>query len=258
MKKTIKQIEELLFHSDRKLTENELQLIQQDSRVGVQKLWKKRCVELNTQAELMRKYKAMSLYENDLREEGVRIIAGVDEVGRGPLAGPVIAAAVILEPTYSLLGLNDSKALTEIKREELYQKIMESAISIGIGMVAPKEIDELNIYHASKQAMLKAVKALKQAPDHLLIDALEIPVSIPQTAIIKGDAKSVSIAAASIVAKVTRDRLMKKLSVQHPQYGFARNMGYGTKEHLIALKTFGVTDEHRRSFSPVAERLKSM
>lgn len=176
-------------------------------------------------------------------------ICGIDEVGRGPLAGPVVAGAVILPKNVTILYLNDSKKLSEKKRELLYDEIMEKAIATGIGMASPARIDEINILQATYEAMREAISNLKVRPDILLNDAVTIPeVEIPQVPIIKGDAKSVSIAAASIIAKVTRDRLMVEYDKVLPGYDFASNKGYGTKAHIAGLKELGPTPIHRQSF----------
>ena len=176
-------------------------------------------------------------------------ICGIDEAGRGPLAGPVVAGAVILPEDCEILYLNDSKKLSAARREELYDEIMEKAVSVGVGMASPARIDEINILQATYEAMRQAVGQLKAKPELLLNDAVTIPdIVIPQVPIIKGDAKSVSIAAASIIAKVTRDRLMVQYDEILPGYGFAQNKGYGSKEHIEALKSLGPTPIHRRSF----------
>lgn len=184
--------------------------------------------------------------------QGARFVAGVDEVGRGPLAGPVMAAAVILDPTRIPEGLNDSKKLTAKRREAIYEQIIEMA-EVGFGEASVEEIDELNILRASHAAMVRAVKALPRRPDHLLIDGNMIPrdLDIQAESIVKGDAKSLSISAASIVAKIRRDRLMESLAQQFPGYGWETNMGYPSKTHREALKTLGITPHHRRSFKPV-------
>lgn len=192
----------------------------------------------------------MSAYENELHYRGVSHVAGIDEAGRGPLAGPVVAGCVILPENFYLPDLNDSKKLTKKKREALYQKIMKEA-RVGIGIASVQEIDHINILEATKRAMIRAVCALDPMPNHLLIDALNLPLDIPQTNIIKGDAKSISIAAASIVAKVTRDELMERLDEMYPIYGFKTNSGYGTKAHMEAIKSHGITLEHRKSFEPI-------
>lgn len=195
-----------------------------------------------------RLWHTMSGIERELWEAGYTYIAGIDEVGRGPLAGPVVSAAVILPPHFTLYGLNDSKQLTMAKREEFAEKIYEEALSIGFGWVGPEEIDRINILEATKKAMREAIAALKVPPQYLLIDALQLPINLPQRAIIGGDGKSISIAAASVVAKVERDRYMMRLAKEYPEYGFDRNMGYGTREHLEAIAKYGLTPVHRRSF----------
>jgi len=197
--------------------------------------------------------KDMLIYENELYEKGYNYIAGIDEVGRGPLVGPVVAAAVILPKDFFMEEINDSKKISEKKREYLYNIINENAISIGIGVVNNKRIDEINIYEATKEAMIMAINNLNIKPEYLLIDAMKLSTEIPSLSIIKGDAKSESIAAASIIAKVYRDRMMYELEEKYPMYDFKNNKGYGTKKHLEALKKYGPIDEHRRSFKPVLE-----
>ncbi len=191
----------------------------------------------------------MKSYENALWDEGKLYVAGVDEVGRGPLAGPVVTAAVILPKDFSILGVDDSKKLSPKKRDELFDLIMENAIAVSIGRREPDVIDEINILQATKAAMLDAIYGLSVRPDHVLIDAVKLDkLEIPQTSIIKGDAKSVSIAAASIIAKVTRDREMVEMDSVYPGYGFASNKGYGTKLHYEGLAKLGPCPIHRRSF----------
>ena len=219
-----------------------------DTRDGVRKLIAAAQKKMDAfEKEKVRIYK-MEEFERQNEEKGY--ICGIDEVGRGPLAGPVMAGAVILPPNCDILYLNDSKQLSEKKREELYDIIMEKAIAGGIGAATPARIDEINILQADYEAMAQAVGKLTVKPDVLLIDAVHIPQleAYEQISIIKGDAKSVSIAAASIVAKVTRDRLMKELDAQYPAYGFAQNKGYGSAEHIAALKKYGPCPLHRRSF----------
>lgn len=195
----------------------------------------------------MERIKGMSVYETEYSD--CTYICGIDEVGRGPLAGPVVAGAVILPKDEPILYLNDSKKLSEKKREQLYDEIMEKAVAVGIGMVSPARIDEINILQATYEAMREAISKLAVKPDLLLNDAVTIPeVEIRQIPIIKGDAKSVSIAAASIVAKVTRDRLMVEYDGVIPGYDFAKNKGYGTKAHIEALKSQGASPIHRRTF----------
>lgn len=253
MKMSIKEIEEILL-CNKEVSEELLLKIKDDERIGVQKAYLKWKTKQEKENKLEMEFEAMLQFEREIRAYGLRYIAGIDEVGRGPLAGPVIAAAVILPEDFRLLGLTDSKKVNKKQREEFYDAIYQRAISIGIGVISSEEIDRVNIYEATKLAMLKAIDELSILPEHLLIDAMKLPSQIPQTSIIKGDSKSVSIAASSIIAKVTRDRYMEQLSETFPQYGFETNMGYGTSEHLDAIDQFGVMSEHRRSFAPVRER----
>ena len=220
---------------------------EKDERAGVQALINKaKKRRLDYEKELLRTEK-MKEYER--KYASFSYICGIDEVGRGPLAGPVVAGAVILPRDCRILYLNDSKQLSEKKREELYEVIMENAVSTGLGFVSPERIDEINILQATYKAMRQAIGKLEKEPDLLLNDAVTIPgVEIRQVPIIKGDAKSVSIAAASIIAKVTRDRLMVQYDEIYPEYGFASNKGYGAAAHLEALKKYGPTPIHRRSF----------
>ncbi|MBD3679840.1 MAG: ribonuclease HII [Rhodobacteraceae bacterium] len=191
-------------------------------------------------------------FETAALDRGAHLVAGVDEVGRGPLAGPVTAAAVRLDPENIPVGLNDSKALTARRRDALYDEIRAVA-DVSVVHVSVEEIDQINILQASLLAMRRAVAGLKTPPDHLLVDGNRLPDPLPCSAeaVVKGDARSLSIAAASIIAKVERDRLMEDLARQHPGYGWEKNAGYPTKAHLEALKTLGVTPHHRRSFAPV-------
>lgn len=198
----------------------------------------------------------MKEFETELYNKGINFIAGIDEVGRGPLVGPVVTAAVILPKDFYDERINDSKKLTEKKRELLYDVIMENAISVGIGISSEDVIDEINILNATKRAMLEAVNNLSVKPEHLLIDAIKLNTDIPQTSIIKGDAKSESIAAASIIAKVTRDRMMIELDKIHPEYDFKHNKGYGTKKHIEAIRKYGIIKEHRKTFAPCDEYVK--
>ena len=191
----------------------------------------------------------MLSFERELRSAGKEYIAGVDEVGRGPLAGPVVTAAVILPKDFSLLGVDDSKKLSPKRREALFEQIKEAAVCWAIGRREPDRIDEINILEATKEAMLDAIKALPVRPDHVLIDAVRLPgLDLPQTSIIKGDARSVSIAAASILAKVTRDREMVEMAEKYPGYAFESNKGYGTAAHYEGLKTLGPCPIHRKTF----------
>ena len=206
-----------------------------------------------TKAERLEAQKArleeMLRYERELWASGCRYIAGVDEVGRGPLAGPVVTAAVILPEDFDLLGVDDSKKLTPKKRDELFEKIKEAAVCWAVGRREPGRIDEINILNATKEAMLDAVNGLSVRPDHVLIDAVKLPsLDIPQTSLIHGDALSVSIAAASILAKVTRDREMEEMAKIWPGYSFEKNKGYGTKAHYEGLKALGPCPIHRKTF----------
>lgn len=192
---------------------------------------------------------SMDTFEKIAYQEGYQVIAGVDEVGRGPLAGPVVAAAVILPPHYVNTEIDDSKKLSAAKREKLYEIIGKDAVAIGTGIVDTETIDHINILRATLQAMREAVLELPTSPDFLLIDGLHrIPVITPQKPVVKGDSLSISIAAASIIAKVTRDRIMEIYHRQFPQYNFIQNKGYGTKEHCEAIKQFGICKIHRKSF----------
>ena len=227
--------------------ENLEQTYREDTRSGVQALIRRSEKQRETLEKETARIYQLQQYERDYEKEG--LICGIDEVGRGPLAGPVVAGAVILPKNCEILYLNDSKQLSAEKREQLYDVILEHAVAVGIGIVSPQRIDEINILQATYEAMRQAIGKLNPQPAVLLNDAVRIPqVAIQQVPIIKGDAKSVSIAAASIVAKVTRDRMMEQYEEVFPGYGFARNKGYGSKEHIEALQTMGPTAIHRRSF----------
>lgn len=220
---------------------------QEDSRAGVKALLKQVEKRRQAQEKELQRLEQMKEYERAYAQYS--FICGIDEVGRGPLAGPVVAGAVILPKDCHILYLNDSKKLSEKQREALYQRIMEEAVAVGIGSVEPQIIDQINILQATYEAMRKAIAALQVKPDLLLNDAVTIPeVEITQVPIIKGDARSVSIAAASIVAKVTRDRMMMEYHQQYPEYDFASNKGYGSAAHREALLKYGPVSIHRRSF----------
>lgn len=248
---TIKEIKELLNNG---VSEEEFAALKNDPRSGVQKL----LTSYKRKQELLLKKKEQFLsrfqYERKFWEKG-QLVAGIDEVGRGPLAGPVVTAAVIIDENFDLIDVNDSKKLTPKRRLELYPKILEKAVSVGIGIKNAQVIDEINIYEADRLAMAEAVKNLDRKPDALLVDAMYVPIAIPQIKLIKGDAKSNSIAAASIVAKVFRDKLMDDYDALYPQYKFSKNAGYGTKDHLDALNKFGPTPIHRKSFEPIKSML---
>ena len=192
-------------------------------------------------------------YENELYEKGINYIGGVDEVGRGPLIGPVVTACVVLPKDFVLVGLNDSKQLSEKKRNEYYKYIKEHAIACEVGIIGPETIDEVNIYEATKLAMKQAIDKVKEKIklEHVLIDAMPLELDIPTTSIIKGDAKSISIAAASVIAKVTRDEMMYELDKIYPQYGFKSHKGYPTKKHVEAINKYGLIDGYRKTYGPV-------
>ena len=222
-----------------------------DQRSGVQKAVEKRKKAIQAELDEEMRLEQMLRYEKELYQSGYQAIAGIDEVGRGPLAGPVVAAAVILPPECKIKGLNDSKKIPKKKHQEIYQAVMDKALAVGVGQIDNDIIDQVNIYEATKLAMKEALSKLSLKPDYLLIDAMKLDVDIPQESIIKGDANSLSIAAASIVAKVTRDKLMADYDKKFPGYDFAKNAGYGTRSHLQGLERSGVTPIHRKTFEPI-------
>ena len=247
---TIKEVKERLAMID-ELDHPLFEELILDGRAGVKAAISKRKRELQKQVDEDLRLEKMLAYEKELYAQGIDLIAGVDEVGRGPLAGPVVAAAVILPKACKIPGLNDSKKIPKSKHKEIYEDVLQNAIAIGIGVKDNQVIDQVNIYEATKLAMMEAIGQLEPQPQHLLIDAMKLDLPIPQTSIIKGDANSLSIAAASIVAKVTRDQMMEKFDREYPGYDFAQNAGYGTAKHLAGLDKLGVTPIHRRSFEPV-------
>ena len=247
---TIKEIKERLAMIDR-LDHPLFEELIADGRAGVQAAISKRKRELQKQVEEDLRLEKMLAYEKELYAQGIQLIAGVDEVGRGPLAGPVVAAAVILPENCKIPGLNDSKKIPKSKHQAIYQAVLDQALLVGIGVKDNQVIDQVNIYEATKLAMLEAIQELDQQPQHLLIDAMKLDLPISQTSIIKGDANSLSIAAASIVAKVTRDQMMAAYDQEYPGYDFGQNAGYGTTKHLEGLEKHGVTPIHRRSFEPI-------
>ena len=247
---TIKEVKERLAMID-ELDHPLFEELILDGRAGVQAAISKRKRELQKQVDEDLRLEKMLAYEKELYAQGIDLIAGVDEVGRGPLAGPVVAAAVILPKACKIPGLNDSKKIPKSKHKEIYEAVLQNAIAIGIGVKANHVIDQVNIYEATKLAMMEAIGQLEPQPQHLLIDAMKLDLPISQTSIIKGDANSLSIAAASIVAKVTRDHMMEEFDKEYPGYDFAQNAGYGTAKHLAGLDKLGVTPIHRRSFEPV-------
>lgn len=247
---TIKEVKERLAMID-ELDHPLFEELILDGRAGVQAAISKRKRELQKQVDEDLRLEKMLAYEKELYTQGIHLIAGVDEVGRGPLAGPVVAAAVILPKACKIPGLNDSKKIPKSKHKEIYEDVLQNAIAIGIGVKDNQVIDQVNIYEATKLAMMEAIGQLEPQPQHLLIDAMKLDLPIPQTSIIKGDANSLSIAAASIVAKVTRDQMMEEFDCEYPGYDFTQNAGYGTANHLAGLHKLGVTPIHRRSFEPV-------
>ena len=247
---TIKEIKEQLA-SIQRLDDPLLTELEQDSRSGVIQAIAKRKRDIQKRIDEDERLEGMLTYEKECYARGMELIAGVDEVGRGPLAGPVVAAAVILPKACKIPGLNDSKKIPKSKHKEIYEAVLQNAIAIGIGVKDNQVIDQVNIYEATKLAMMEAIGQLEPQPQHLLIDAMRLDLPISQTSIIKGDANSLSIAAASIVAKVTRDQMMEEFDREYPGYDFAQNAGYGTAKHLAGLDKLGVTPIHRRSFEPV-------
>ena len=247
---TIKEIKEALA----KITELESPLFKEfekDSRTGVQKEIERRKKAIQAEIDENLRLEGMLSYEKELYAQGISLIAGVDEVGRGPLAGPVVAAAVILPKNCKIKGLNDSKKIPKKKHEEIFQAVKDKALAIGIGIMDNHVIDQVNIYEATKLAMKEAISKLDLQPEHLLIDAMKLDLPITQTSIVKGDANSLSIAAASIIAKVTRDKIMANYDKEFPGYDFSQNAGYGTTKHLEGLEKHGVTPIHRKSFEPI-------
>ncbi|SDB88465.1 RNase HII [Pelagirhabdus alkalitolerans] len=252
---TVNQVKDMFKTGN--FSEKDLECLKADQRKGIQqeiKRYERQKEQIKQQHD---QFVAMTQYEHQLYEQNIQYIAGIDEVGRGPLAGPVVAAAVILSPEFDVLGLTDSKQLSEKKREMFASIIEEKAEAIGVGIVHNDLIDQHNIYQASIMAMEDAIDNLSVEPDYLLIDAVELKrLGYDQQSIIKGDQKSISIAAASIIAKVTRDRMMKVYHKKYPGYGFDQNQGYGTKAHLQGLKENGPSPIHRYSFAPVKQHIR--
>ena len=244
----IGEIRDLLQAAEDQMLPDFIARFESDERSGVRQLVQRAQKRLDALEKERERLMAMHQYEEQYKD--CQAICGIDEAGRGPLAGPVVAAAVILPKDCEILYLNDSKQLSAKKRELLYDEIMEKAVSVGVGYATPQRIDEINILQATYEAMRQAVNKLSVCPDILLNDAVRIPgLSMQQVPIVKGDAKSVSIAAASIIAKVTRDRIMRKMDEMYPQYGFAKHKGYGTAAHIAAIKECGLCPIHRRSFT---------
>lgn len=245
--KSISEIKAEFEKSDRREWSVLLETYKDDTRAGIVNLRKQYRKKIEWETEEKERLERMRTFEHEY--EYIGLVCGIDEAGRGPLAGPVVAGAVILPPGCEIFYLNDSKQVSERRREQLYDEILEKAIAVGIGMVGPQRIDEINILQATYEAMRAAVHELGIMPQVLLNDAVTIPdMEIPQVPIVKGDAKSVSIAAASIMAKVTRDRLMLEYDREMPEYGFAGHKGYGSAAHISAIKKYGPSPIHRMSF----------
>ena len=257
-KLTVSQIKDALLEVEDESHEL-LAILAKDERKSVQKLLEKCHKRLQNQQIMFRDHQKRLIHEMAAYEAGYQVIAGLDEVGRGPLAGPVVVAAVALprDCQHLLVGVTDSKQLSHAKRLEFARQIREVALDLKIVAIPPAIIDRENIYQATRQGMKAAVEALRVKPDYLLLDAITIDSDLPQESLVKGDQRSLSIAAASIVAKVYRDELMVQYSQTYPEFGFERNMGYGTKEHLVALDRVGYTPIHRRSFEPVKSMYKT-
>lgn len=254
---TIKDIKEALAQIDC-LDDDRWDLYASDIRIGVQKAIVQRKKAIQAEIDEDVRLETMLRYEKELYQKGYQAIAGIDEVGRGPLAGPVVTACVILPKDCKIRHLNDSKKIPKKHHEEIYEEVLARALGVGIGIVDNDTIDCVNIYEATKLGMLQAIEQMKgevTKPDYLLIDAMQLDTPIPQLSLIKGDANSLSIAAASIVAKVTRDRMMAEYAKEYPGYAFDKNVGYGTKDHLAGLKQYGVTPIHRKSFEPIKSML---
>ena len=254
---TIKDIKEALAQIDC-LDDDRWDLYASDIRIGVQKAIVQRKKAIQAEIDEDVRLETMLRYEKELYQKGYQAIAGIDEVGRGPLAGPVVTACVILPKDCKIRHLNDSKKIPKKHHEEIYEEVLARALGVGIGIVDNDTIDRVNIYEATRLGMLQAIEQMKgevTKPDYLLIDAMQLDTPIPQLSLIKGDANSLSIAAASIVAKVTRDRMMAEYAKEYPGYAFDKNVGYSTKDHLAGLKQYGVTPIHRKSFEPIKSML---
>lgn len=252
--KTIAQIKRLFEQNN--LTEKQIYVLRQDERKGIQQLLKSYDRQKAKQKQARDLFYTMKDFDQSFKKDKTTLLAGIDEAGRGPLAGPVVSAAVILPSDFECIGLTDSKQLSKEQRDSYYNYIVEHAIDYQISVIDSKEIDELNILEATKKSMRQAIEQLNPPPRVALIDAVEIKdLRFKTVAITKGDAKSISIAAASILAKVYRDRLMEELDEQYPAYDFKSNKGYGSKAHLDALKKYGPSPFHRTSFSPVQKAI---
>ncbi|KGR73876.1 ribonuclease HII [Ureibacillus sinduriensis] len=256
MVKTIKEITIALKEAQQ--YEEWMEEIQMDERAGVQKVWKQWTNRLEKEKNKRLEHESKVQFDASFLSSAEELLAGIDEAGRGPLAGPVVTAAVILPRNCEkFIGINDSKQLSKKAREEFASIIKEHALAYSIHFQSAESIDALNIYEATRQSMKKSVESLKITPDFCIVDAMKLPIDIPQSSIIKGDAKSLSIAAASILAKHARDEYMEQLHVKFPVYGFDQNAGYGTKQHLTALEEFGYIEEHRKSFEPIKSMVEA-
>ena len=246
---TISEIREILLGSP---SEEFLAELEQDGRVAVKKLLQAYHKRVEKAAIERERFHKMLSYERQYYADGAKLIAGVDEAGRGPLAGPLVIAALVMPEEFFISGLNDSKQISASKRDKLYDEILQKALSVSVNVVSISNIDELNIYRATQQGMAEVLLHLDKQPDVALIDAMPVEAGdIKTVSLVHGDALSASIAAASIIAKVTRDRIMEKLDTLYPAYKFANNKGYGSKEHMQAIDMEGVTEWHRRSYEPV-------
>ena len=251
MKQTIQEVKTIL-QTIQSIEELNAHIFVEDERKGVQNAIKQRRKQLEKEELLLKNYEEMSEFEIALlAQNSDALICGIDEVGRGPLAGPVVTCAVILNENHYFTGLNDSKKLSAKQRQSIEKQLLNDVFAYAYGYATVKEIDRLNIYEATKIAMLRAIKALPVRPTHLLVDAMTLDIDIPQTSLIKGDARSVSIAAASVLAKEHRDKYMRELAKKYPGYGFEKNAGYGTRQHLDGIKQLGVIPEHRKTFEPI-------
>ncbi|RDY28781.1 ribonuclease HII [Romboutsia weinsteinii] len=247
--KSVKDIKELVDNLSTDKYLEYIDILRNDERKSVQNIAVKLAKKLDNIRREDERLEKINIYENEGYSKGYVYIGGIDEAGRGPLAGPVVASVVVFKPNTKIEGVNDSKKLSEAKRDELFDIIKEEALDYGIGIVNHEEIDEFNILNATYMAMKKAVNCLDKTPDYLLIDAATIPgIDIDQKPLVKGDSKSISIAAASILAKVTRDSIMYQYDEMYPEYGFKSHKGYGTKEHYEAIEKHGITPIHRKSF----------
>lgn len=246
--KTISEVKDILTQEEN-ISESLLAAMKNDSRIGIQKLLERYYREQEEQIKRQEKVQFMLFHEKKLWSKGFSFIGGIDEAGRGPLAGPVVSACVVLPKDLIIEGVDDSKKLTSYRREQLFGEIMEKALSYGIGVVDNGKIDDVNIYQATIESMEQAVNACSQSPDYLLLDAMQLKsIPLPQLSLIGGDAKSQTIASASILAKVTRDKIMEAFAKIYPEYGFERHKGYGTEEHVEAIRKHGPSPIHRKSF----------